>query len=100
MLRLRRTSAATGESWNDSAMFEGLRFNLFDLHPVFLGATPARGDWGRRFQRFLCWQGRRRTPGPPPFSSMNSTPRSFQGAANGHIIGRCHRDLEFRGFEP
>ena len=26
--------------------------------------------------RFFCWRCRNRTPGPPPFSSMNSTPLS------------------------
>jgi predicted phage-related endonuclease len=48
---------------------------------VFVSAVCHRGDWVRfakkgasRSYRF-CFGGlRRRTPGPPPFSSMNSTP--------------------------
>jgi hypothetical protein len=66
-----------------STLFPQRRFTTFcgqNSDPVFLGAAHAGNylvDFGR--VRFL-----RRTPGPPPFSSMNSTP----AASNARRIAR------------
>ena len=70
--------------------------DVFHVFGIEMSDVVSEADLLPRF-RYLDFLGRCRlrscTPGPPPFSSMNSTPACFQGLANGRIVSGRHRRL-------